>query len=64
MTGNAQLGPVCMRCGREADFDFGPFWLCLDCYHIAGSTCAGVGQPRSTARSDQRKGREQHNPVC
>lgn len=40
----------CDRCGRDADFDFGALWLCLDCYHIAGSTCAGVG--RTPAPSD------------
>jgi hypothetical protein len=33
----------CDRCGREADADFGALWLCLDCYHVAGSTCAGIG---------------------
>jgi hypothetical protein len=33
----------CARCGRDADADFGLFWLCLDCYHVAGSTCAGIG---------------------
>jgi hypothetical protein len=36
--------PACARCGRDADFDFVDLWLCLDCYHIAGSTCAGVGR--------------------
>ena len=34
---------VCVRCGRGAEFDFEAFWLCLDCYHAAGSTCAGIG---------------------
>jgi hypothetical protein len=41
--------PACARCGRDADFDFVDLWLCLDCYHIAGSTCAGVGRPAAVA---------------
>lgn len=36
------LPQPCTRCGRDADFDFGALWLCVDCYHIAGSTCSGV----------------------
>jgi hypothetical protein len=45
---DAALGPAgasepCARCGRDADADFGSVWLCLDCYHVAGSTCAGIG---------------------
>jgi hypothetical protein len=35
----------CARCGGDAPFDFGGLWLCLDCYHVAGSTCAGVSRP-------------------
>lgn len=37
----------CSRCGADAPYDFVTVWLCLDCYHIAGSTCAGVGRPAS-----------------
>ena len=36
--------PPCARCGRDAQFDFDELWLCLDCYHVAGSTCAGVNR--------------------
>jgi len=46
--------PPCLRCGHDADVDFGDLWLCLDCYHVAGSTCAGVA--RSTG--------EPADPVC
>lgn len=49
MTDQAQLPQPCTRCGRDAEFDFGPVWLCLDCYHIAGSTCAGVARPAEAA---------------
>ncbi|MGB7982815.1 MAG: hypothetical protein WCF36_18695 [Candidatus Nanopelagicales bacterium] len=33
----------CARCGHGADFEIAGLWLCIDCYHVAGSTCAGVG---------------------
>jgi hypothetical protein len=33
----------CARCGGDAEADFGTLWLCLACYHVAGSTCAGIG---------------------
>lgn len=33
-----------MRCGRDADIDIAAVWLCLECYHVAGSTCAGIGR--------------------
>jgi hypothetical protein len=46
--------PPCLRCGHDADVDFGDLWLCMDCYHVAGSTCAGVA--RSTV--------EPAEPVC
>jgi hypothetical protein len=29
-------------------------WLCLECYHVAGSTCAGVAPARQ----------EPTDPVC
>ena len=38
--------PACVRCGRDAQFDVAELWLCLDCYHVAGSTCAGITRPR------------------
>jgi hypothetical protein len=41
--------PACARCGRDAQFDFDQLWLCLECYHVAGSTCAGVSRPVDTA---------------
>ncbi len=34
---------ACARCGHDADFEIADLWLCVDCYHVAGSTCAGVG---------------------
>jgi hypothetical protein len=34
----------CARCGGDSDFEIASLWLCIDCYHIAGSTCAGVGR--------------------
>jgi hypothetical protein len=47
--GASQPGAVrsepCARCGGDADFDIASLWLCIDCYHIAGSTCAGIGRP-------------------
>ena len=41
--------PACDSCGRDADFEISQLWLCLDCYHIAGSTCAGVGSAQRSA---------------
>jgi hypothetical protein len=38
----------CARCGGDADFDIASLWLCMDCYHIAGSTCAGIGRVPAT----------------
>jgi hypothetical protein len=34
----------CARCGRDSDFEIASLWLCIDCYHVAGSTCAGIGR--------------------
>ncbi len=34
----------CARCGGDADFEIAALWLCVDCYHVAGSTCAGIGR--------------------
>lgn len=34
----------CARCGGDADVDIASLWLCMDCYHVAGSTCAGIGR--------------------
>jgi hypothetical protein len=51
--------PPCARCGRDAQFDFDELWLCLDCYHVAGSTCAGVNRPAAPpapAAQAQREG--------
>jgi hypothetical protein len=50
---HAQDDPVtaepCARCGADADFEIASLWLCVDCYHVAGSTCAGIGRvPAST----------------
>jgi hypothetical protein len=39
----------CVRCGADANFEIAALWLCIDCYHIAGSTCAGVGRIPATA---------------
>jgi hypothetical protein len=44
---------ACVRCGGEAPYDFGDTWLCLECYHVAGSTCAGIGRWQAPA-----------DPVC
>jgi hypothetical protein len=49
----------CTRCGGEADFDIASLWLCVDCYHIAGSTCAGIGR----APAD-RRGPDSGDQVC
>lgn len=35
---------VCDRCRADADFEIASLWLCIDCYHAAGSTCAGIGR--------------------
>jgi hypothetical protein len=43
----------CDGCGRHADFEIARLWLCVDCYHTAGSTCAGVRTPERAA-----------DPVC
>ncbi len=40
---------ACTRCGRDADFEIAELWLCVDCYHVAGSTCAGIGRPAAGA---------------
>lgn len=32
----------CAGCGSDAALDFGTTWLCMACYHVAGSTCAGA----------------------
>lgn len=40
------VGAACTRCGHDAQFDFGRVWLCLDCYHVVGSTCSGLSLPR------------------
>ena len=34
---------ICVRCLHDADVEIGDVWLCLDCYHVAGSTCSGIG---------------------
>ena len=39
----------CARCGRDSELEIADLWLCLDCYHVAGSTCAGIGRVRSPA---------------
>jgi hypothetical protein len=39
----------CARCGHDSDFEIAALWLCLDCYHVAGSTCAGIGRVPNTA---------------
>lgn len=51
----------CDRCGADAPYDFADVWLCLDCYHVAGSTCAGIGRPWPA--SDQQPTDGPH-PVC
>lgn len=40
---------VCVRCLHEATLDIGGVWLCVDCYHVAGSTCSGIGTPATPA---------------
>jgi hypothetical protein len=40
---------VCTGCGCDADFEIAELWLCVDCYHVAGSTCAGIGRPPAGA---------------
>ena len=61
----------CARCGGDSDFEIASLWLCIDCYHIAGSTCAGVGRipatsPSSGNRPDRGAGvaLEQPDQVC
>lgn len=44
------IRPGCDRCGADADFEIASLWLCINCYHEAGSTCAGIG--RGPAPSD------------
>jgi hypothetical protein len=34
---------ACVRCSHDADFEIAGVWLCVDCYHVAGSTCSGIG---------------------
>jgi hypothetical protein len=34
----------CARCGRDSEFEIASLWLCIECYHVAGSTCAGIGR--------------------
>ena len=41
----------CARCGGDSDFEIASLWLCIDCYHVAGSTCAGIGRIPVTASS-------------
>lgn len=43
---DAAVAPAapCARCGADADFEIASLWLCVDCYHVAGSTCAGIGR--------------------
>jgi hypothetical protein len=43
---DAAVAPAapCARCGADADFEIASLWLCVACYHIAGSTCAGIGR--------------------
>ena len=41
----------CARCGGDSDFEIASLWLCFDCYHTAGSTCAGIGRIPATAPS-------------
>lgn len=40
---------ACARCLADADVEIGGFWICLDCYHVAGSTCSGLGSPARPA---------------
>jgi hypothetical protein len=46
----------CVRCGGDADFEIAALWLCLDCYHIAGSTCAGIGRTSTTPAGNEPTG--------
>lgn len=38
----------CVRCGADSDFEIASLWLCVGCYHVAGSTCAGIGRVPTT----------------
>ncbi len=49
MSTTETVAHACHRCGAEAPYDFGDLWLCLDCYHVAGSTCAGIGPARESS---------------
>lgn len=67
MDGRCDHGPVtgshaCTRCGGDADFDIAALWLCIDCYHIAGSTCAGIG--RTPVEGSEPAGSAPGNQVC
>jgi len=50
---------ACVRCGHDADFDIASMWLCIDCYHIAGSTCSGIGP-----RPDREAATQGPDQVC
>ncbi|HEX6887281.1 MAG TPA: hypothetical protein VF143_04170 [Candidatus Nanopelagicales bacterium] len=57
--------PACVRCGGAAEHDFVTMWLCTDCYHIAGSTCAGAGASGPGGATGPAGGmEEQSDAVC
>jgi len=58
----SSTGP-CARCGGDADFDIASLWLCVDCYHIAGSTCAGIGRVRAAGATSGPTPATALNPV-
>jgi hypothetical protein len=55
----------CARCGGDADFDIASLWLCIDCYHLAGSTCAGIGRiPATTPAAVAVDAQDPADQVC
>lgn len=44
--------PECVSCRLDAELVMGGVWLCLSCYHVAGSTCAGVWAPSDVADTE------------
>jgi len=54
----------CMQCGAEDALDFAELWLCLSCYHEAGSTCAGVRLPAAPGSSSAEIGDTTAGVVC
>ncbi len=55
---------ACDRCRADADFEIASLWLCIDCYHAAGSTCAGIGRGPAPAPAPNATRTDATNQVC